>query len=183
MLDAQGEGVGDVLDQLVDVVFLHLEGYLLLVEHRHLEHLLNEETQALALVADDAAEMVHHALALGDAGVGKHLRSKRDARDWRFQLVGHIVDEVVTHLRETLLAEYDDDGEGNLVYRRFSGWKKEGATNNPTADDYVQGNTVFIAQYPTTTDRYYTVRWFAEENETAIQDITAKYGTDISLRV
>lgn len=76
--------------------------------------------------------------------------------------------------------EYEDDGEGNLIYIRFSGWKKEGSNSNPSADDYVSGDTKFIAQFPTTTDRYYTVMWYAEPNETPLNSMTVKYGQDIS---
>ena len=79
MLYTQGEGLGNLLYHFVQVELLLHEDHTFLVEHGHLEHLLHKETQALALVADDAAEMVHHTLALGDAGVGEHLRSKRDA--------------------------------------------------------------------------------------------------------
>jgi len=40
-----------------------------------------------------------------------------------------------------------EDGE----YVRYSGWVKQYTETNPVDDDYPQGNTVFIAYYPTKT--------------------------------
>jgi len=40
---------------------------------------------------------------------------------------------------------YKTDENNNKTYVRFSGWKKEGADTNPSPDDYVEGETVFIA--------------------------------------
>ena len=55
--------------------------------------------------------MVEHLLRAGHAGAVEHLRGQRDARYRGLQLVGHVVDEVVLHLRVLLLPEDGDDGE------------------------------------------------------------------------
>ena len=44
MLHTEGEAGGDGLEQLVEVELLLLERGRLLVKHRHLEHLLYQET-------------------------------------------------------------------------------------------------------------------------------------------
>ena len=108
MLYAQGKRVGHVLDHLVEVEVLLLEHSLLAVEHTHLQHLLHEEAQALGLVLHHSRQMLHHGLALGDTLVVHHLRRKRNAGDRRLELVGHIVDEVILNLRQSLRAEYRD---------------------------------------------------------------------------
>ena len=69
-----------------------------------------------------------------------------------------------------------DNGE----YVRYSGWVKQYTTTNPVDDDYPQGNTVFIAYYPTTTVQRYTVNWYEEPAGAAILSYTANYGIDIS---
>lgn len=68
----------------------------------------------------------------------------------------------------------------NTDYVRYSGWVRYGTTTRPVADDYVTGNTVFVAYYPTTTTRQYTVTWYDEPNGTEIQHYTENYGIDIS---
>ena len=57
--------------------------------------------------------MVEQCRRLVDRWVGEHLRSQGDGTDWRLELVGHVVDEVVFHLAEFLLSEhhYDDEQE------------------------------------------------------------------------
>ena len=98
MFDTQVERLGNVFDHLVEVEFLLLEHHALLVEHRHLQHLLDQEAQALRLVGDDTAEVARHLLGLGHALVVHHLGGQRDRRDGGLQLVGHVVDEVVLDL-------------------------------------------------------------------------------------
>ena len=125
VLHSQRERRGDVLQQLVEVEFLLLERYRLLVEHRHLQHLLHEEAQAFRLVVDHPTQMFQHRRRLGHSIIVEHLCSQRDTADGRLQLVGHIVDEVVLDLRIALLAEYDIDGEdeGNEQNnRKDDGW-------------------------------------------------------------
>ena len=111
MLHSERERLCSILHHLVEVEFLLLEYRLLLIKHRHLQHLLYEESQALSLVVDHASEVFHHLLALCNALVVEHLGSKRDAGDRSLELVGHIVYEVVLYLRISLLAEYHHDGE------------------------------------------------------------------------
>lgn len=69
-----------------------------------------------------------------------------------------------------------DNGE----YVRYSGWVKQYTTTNPVDDDYPQGNTVFIAYYPTTTIQQYTVNWYGEPGGEVLLSYTANYGIDIS---
>ena len=111
MLYTQCERLGDILDHLVEVELLLLEHNALLIEHRHLEHLLNKEAQALRLISDNTAEVLCHLLALGYAIVVHHLRSKRDRCDRSLELVSHIIDKVVLNLSIALLAEDYHDGE------------------------------------------------------------------------
>ena len=68
----------------------------------------------------------------------------------------------------------------NSEYIRYSGWKKQYTDDHPTADDYPQGNTVFIADYPTRVTQRYTVNWYEDSAGTAIKSYTANYGVDIS---
>ena len=107
MLHTQGETGGDIFEEFVQVEFLFLERSCLTVEHRHLQHLLHEETEALGLVVDDTAKMLEHGGRLFDAIVVQHLSCQRDARYRGFQLVRHIVDEVVLDLRIAFLTEDD----------------------------------------------------------------------------
>jgi len=65
-------------------------------------------------------------------------------------------------------------------YVRYSGWVKQYTTTNPVDDDYPQGNTIFIAYYPTTVTQRYTVNWYEDPAGTAIKSYTANYGIDIS---
>ena len=58
MLHTKCEGTGNRLQEFVEVEFLLLEGGLLAVEHRHLEHFLHKEAQALRLVVDDTTQML-----------------------------------------------------------------------------------------------------------------------------
>ena len=68
----------------------------------------------------------------------------------------------------------------NGEYVRYSGWVKQYTTTNPVDDDYPQGNTVFIAYYPTTKIQRYTVNWYEEPTGAAILSYTENYGVDIS---
>ena len=69
----------------------------------------------------------------------------------------------------------------NGDYIRYSGWVKQYTTTSPVDDDYPQGNTVFVAYYPTTTVQRYTVNWYEEPAGTAIYSYTnIPYGTDMS---
>lgn len=69
-----------------------------------------------------------------------------------------------------------EDGE----YIRYSGWVKQYTTTNPLDDDYPQGNTTFVAVYPTTQIQRYTVNWYEEPAGAVIKSYTANYGVDIS---
>ena len=65
-------------------------------------------------------------------------------------------------------------------YVRYSGWKKLNSDVNPKANDQVDGNTIFIAQYPTTTRRTYTVTWYDTDNTVIYSLPDTPYGQDIS---
>ena len=73
-----------------------------------------------------------------------------------------------------------DVTQNYTTYIRYSGWQKQGSDAPTQSDDYVSGDTIFIAQYPTTITRQYTVRWFEEPNEESILEYTENYGVDIS---
>ena len=60
MLYTQGEGLGNLLYHFVQVELLLLEHHTLLVEHRHLEYLLYQETQTLGLIGNNATEVLGH---------------------------------------------------------------------------------------------------------------------------
>ena len=111
MLYTQGEGLGYLLHHLVEVELFLLEDDALLVEHGHLEYLLDQETQALRLVGNDTAEVLGHLLGLGNGVVVHHLGSQGDGGYRGLQLVRHIVDEVVLDFRIAFLTEDDHDGE------------------------------------------------------------------------
>ena len=111
MLYTKGERVGDILHHFIQVEFLLLEHRLLLVKHTHLEHLLDQESQAFRLIIDNRAQVFLHLLTLGNRWVVEHLGCQRDAGDRCFQLMRHIIDEVILDLRIFLLSEYHDDGE------------------------------------------------------------------------
>ena len=110
LFDLEREGIHYIVDQFVDRNIRKLEICLLTVEHRHLEHFFHLEAQALGLVGYDSTDVVEQCRRLVDRWVGEHLRSQRDGADRRFELVGHVVYEVVFHLAEFLLSEhhYDD---------------------------------------------------------------------------
>ena len=78
MLYTERERLGDILNHLVQVELLLLEYNALLIEHRHLEHLLNQETQTLRLVGNHTSQVLGHLLRLGYAGVVHHLGCQRD---------------------------------------------------------------------------------------------------------
>ena len=65
-------------------------------------------------------------------------------------------------------------------YRRYSGWVKRGTTTNPNSGTLVNGNTVFVAVYPTTTIQTYTVTWYDELNGSQVDTLQVNYGTDLS---
>ena len=65
-------------------------------------------------------------------------------------------------------------------YRRYSGWQYSGTTNNPTGSTLVNGDTVFIAVYPTTVTQVYTVTWYDETDGNLIDSMDVEYGTDLS---
>ena len=73
MLHPEGEGIGYRINHLVEVGLLHLEDILAFVEHRHLQYLLHEESQSLALVVDYPSEVLQHGFRLVDALVVEHL--------------------------------------------------------------------------------------------------------------
>ena len=73
MFHAQGECGGDILYHLVEIQFLLLKHHALLVEHRHLQHLLHEEAQAFRLVGNHATQVLRHLLRLRHAVVVHHL--------------------------------------------------------------------------------------------------------------
>ena len=108
VLHAQREVVGDALHHFVQVELLFLERRVLPVEHRHLQHLFHEESQAFRLVVDHRAKVSGHLLALRHRVVVHHLRGERNAGDGRFQLVRHVVDEVVLDFGVSLLAEHEN---------------------------------------------------------------------------
>jgi hypothetical protein len=65
-------------------------------------------------------------------------------------------------------------------YNRYSGWVRKGTNTNPNSSQTVNGNTIFVAGYPTTEIQTYTVTWYDKYNGTARQEITVNYGTDLS---
>ena len=95
VLDAQREGVSNIFNHFVEVKFLFLEGSALTVEHRHLQHLIDQEAQALGLIEDDTPQIIIHLFCLRHRIVAHHLCSKRDTGDGCLQLVRHVIDEVV----------------------------------------------------------------------------------------
>ena len=111
MFHTKVERLGYILHHLVQVEFLLLEHDALLVEHRHLQHLLYKETQTLRLVGNHAAQMLRHLFRLGYRVVVHHLCSQRDRGNRCLQLVRHVVDKVVLDFRVTLLTENDHDGK------------------------------------------------------------------------
>ena len=64
-------------------------------------------------------------------------------------------------------------------YRRFSGWVRKGTTINPTSDSKITGTLTYVAYYPTTEVRQYTVRWFGEQGGQPLLSYTEDYGTPI----
>jgi hypothetical protein len=68
----------------------------------------------------------------------------------------------------------------NNGYVRFSGWKKPGSDTNPKPTDYVSGQTVFVAQYPTRIDQTYTVTWYDTDNTVIYSLPNTPYGQDVS---
>ena len=92
---------------------------LLTIEHRHLQNLLNLETQSFGFVGYHSSDMLHHVGRLRDRRVIEHLRSKRNTRDRSLELMRHIVDEVVLDLAQLLLSEHhiDDKNEKHQHYQ------------------------------------------------------------------
>ena len=105
LLDLQREGVDDARDEFVHVDLRHVEVSLLVLVHAELQHLLHLEPQALRLVVDGRCQAAQHLGRLGHGVVVQHLRRQRDGRERRLELMRHVVDEVVLHLRKFLLAE------------------------------------------------------------------------------
>ena len=73
MLYAERETGGHRFQQFIEVELLFLEGGLFAVEHRHLEHFLHEEAQALRLVVDNTTQVLEHRGTLRDGFVVEHL--------------------------------------------------------------------------------------------------------------
>ena len=124
MLHAKSKRLTDVLHHLVKVEHLLLECRILTVEHRHLQHFLYEEPQTLRLVIDDAPKMLSHSLALLHRLIIEHLSSQRNAGDRRFQLMRHIIDEVILDFSEFLLSEDEhqsDDKRNEQNQRKHHG--------------------------------------------------------------
>jgi hypothetical protein len=67
----------------------------------------------------------------------------------------------------------------NNAYNKYSGWYKSGTTTNPVYDE-IPTTIDFIACYPTTIKKKYTVTWRAEPNGPILNSYTEDYGTDIS---
>ena len=106
-LHFQCKRVDNTRYQLVGIQFLILQSSLLTVKHRHLKHFFYLEPQALRFIVDDTRYMLEHSRRLAHSRVFQHLCRQRNRRYRRLELVRHIVDEIILHLRQLLLAEYD----------------------------------------------------------------------------
>ena len=120
MLNAEREGIGNILNHLVQIEFFLLEHRLLAVEHTHLQYLFYQETKTLRFIVDHVTQMFLHLFALCYRGIIEHLRCQTDTGYRRLQFVGHIIDEVVLYLSISLLSEDNHNGkdEGNQQYQR-----------------------------------------------------------------
>ena len=103
--------VDHILNYVVGFERLQAKCGLLAVEHRHLQHFLYLESQALGLVVNYARHMLEEFGAIAYAVVVEHLSCKRYGGDGCLKLVRHIVDEVVFHLSEAFLAECYGDSD------------------------------------------------------------------------
>ena len=121
LLHLELECVYDIVHGEVGVDFIELERGALAVEKRHLEHLLHLKPQALGLVGDDRGCLLQHGGRLAHGRVAEHLRGQRYRRYGCLELVGHIVDEIIFHLRELFLTEGHDDGE----YKDYQQYERE----------------------------------------------------------
>ena len=127
------EGVDDVEYHCVGVYVFEAQGRLLPVEHRQLKHLLNLKAQAFGLVGYHRAYLLKHGRRLAHALIVEHLCRKRYRRYRCFELVRHVVDEVILHLGEFLLSERHYDGvdeyhkqnEGEGEGRHQEGYRRE----------------------------------------------------------
>ena len=120
MLHAEREGIGNILNHLVQIEFFLLEHSLLAVEHTHLQYLFYQETKALRFIVDHVTQMFLHLFTLCHRSIIEHLRCQTDTGNRSLQFVGHIIDEVVLYLSISLLPEDNHNGkdEGNQQYQR-----------------------------------------------------------------
>ena len=120
MLNAEREGISNILNHLVQIEFFLLEHRLLAVEHTHLQYLFYQETKTLRFIVDHVTQMFLHLFTLCYRGIIEHLRCQTDTGNRRLQFVGHIINEVVLYLSISLLSEDNHNGkdEGNQQYQR-----------------------------------------------------------------
>ena len=84
------------------------------VEHGQLEHLFGQHAEAFGFGEENTVVVSDLFCREGDALVGEHLRHERNGSNGRFELVGHVVDEVCLHLRQPFLpidADEREDGD------------------------------------------------------------------------
>ena len=72
-----------------------------------MQYFFNLEAQPLGLVVDYSRKLLEHLSALCHRRVCQHLCSKRYCGYWCFELVCHVVDEIVFHLGVFSLAEHE----------------------------------------------------------------------------
>ena len=73
LLHLQGKGIDNPRYQFIGVKVFGLHRHFLFLKHRHLQHLLHLETQALGLVVDDTGDVLEHLWRLADRGILQHL--------------------------------------------------------------------------------------------------------------
>ena len=89
------EVCGNVLDQGVEVDLFDVHLKVLARHLRSLQYRFDQHTHTAVFVADDA-DIGFVGFGVGaDVGVLQHLAGQSYCCDWRFDFVGHIVDEVV----------------------------------------------------------------------------------------
>ena len=120
------------LDRAVGIILLHFEleshggffhhgiGFQLVelevdgsdtVKHRNLQYLFRQHAQPFRFRQQYTVVVSHLFGRQNDAPVGEHLCHERNGGNRRFELVGHVVDEVRLHLRESFLPVDPDEGE------------------------------------------------------------------------
>ena len=86
------------------------------LKYSHLKNFFNLKFQPHALIGNNFRQSVNVFILIGYRFISHHLGSKRNSWNWCFELMSHIVDEIVSYFWNLFLAEdYDkcSSGENN----------------------------------------------------------------------